>query len=232
MLGAALAYEYRSLDGTSYLASDTRQFQGGLVAKRQYGASMLTASLAGGFAQSDVDRLVISGAVAKGDQDIGFVSAQVGASHAFERGDLYIKPRLDFSVDYISMNGFNEKGAGDLNLEVGGQDDFFYNMQAAVEFGGEIKFDNGVLLRPELIIGVTHYLGNKSPMVSAAFESSPSGVSPFTASIGLDQTYLDIGLGMDIISTDDWIISIDGFSRISDNTRTYGGGLKISIPFS
>ena len=169
VLGGALAYEVRNLDGKTYLDSDGDQFQGGLVAKRQFGPTMLSASLAGGFTNYDVERLVITDEVAKGEQDISFVSTQFSASYTFERGDRYVKPRIDFSVDYISMDGFNEKGAGDLGLKVSSQDDFYYSVQPAVEFGGEVKLDNGVLLRPDLVIGVTRYLGNKSPQVSPVF---------------------------------------------------------------
>ncbi len=231
-LGGALSIEYRSLDEDGgYADADGRQFQGGLVAKRQFGDTLVSGAFSGGFASFDTSRSVFSGATAEGDQNIWLLSGQLRAEHAFEFTDWYVKPRGDLGVDYVSSGGLTESGAGSLDLKVRDSDDVYVYLQPAVEVGMEHVFDSGTVARPWLSVGVTQFLTSKSPTTTASFIGDPTSSGSFTTQSELDRTYLDLEAGLTVLTVHNVNVSAVGVGRLSSNTQSYGGGLKASLLF-
>ncbi len=230
--GRALSYESRKLDLDNDLGdSDGWQLQGGVVAKKRIAATMLSGSLSLGYADFDTHRNIFGGMQAKGDQNLWLAEAQVRAAHTFERGNWYIKPFTDLGFAYLSMDNLNESRAGGESLEVDDQSDTYVYIQPAVELGGEHAFANGTLLRPKLTVGLTRFLTNTDPSVEAAFRSTPSGIGTFKSESELDRTYVDVAVGVDILTTKDWVVSANAVGQFSNNTKTYGGFLKLAILF-
>ena len=231
-VGGALSYESRDLDLDNDLGdSDGWQLQGGVVAKKRIEATVLSGSVSLGYGDFDTHRNVFGGMQAKGDQNVWLASAQVRATHSFEWGNWFIKPITDIGVMYLSMDDLSESRAGDESLEVDDQSDTYVYVQPAVELGGEHAFANGTLLRPKLIVGLTRFLTTTDPSVEAAFRNSPAGIGTFKSESELDRTYVDAAAGLDILTSRDWVVSANAIGQFSTHTTTYGGYLKLSVPF-
>ena len=231
IIGAAGSWESQNLSVEDLGKSNGDLFQGGVVVKKRFGATMLSASLSGGGGSYDFDRTLFTGDISSGTQDLWVISGQISASHTFERANWYAKPRVDVGFDHVTMDAFSEAGAGGASLIIGKSSDTYFNVQPSIEFGGEIALDNGVLIRPNVTVGITQFLGDTDPTVTARFVSSPTNVTSFTTTSQLDNTFLDIGAGVDIFATERMSISLNGFGQFSDNTHNYGGSAKLAIRF-
>lgn len=230
-IGGGFSYEKSNLDNGSVFSSDGEQFLLGVLAKRQVGPALLAASLSGGRGSYDTTRNINFGSTAKGNQDIWNVSAQVRGEYLFQKGNLFVKPRLDLGVDYVDTSDVNETGAGGLNHNVSGESDTYFNVQAAVEVGGEWTLKNETVIRPSLTLGVTQFFGNGSPNAASLFDNSPQGASYFDATAQFDETYWEIGAGLDVISTENLVVNLGTFGSFSEHSQSYGGSLKIEILF-
>jgi len=231
-LGGALGVDFQHLEVEDNLAeSDGVLFQAGMVAKKSFGNTMLAASFSGGYGSYDITRHLFSGHDPESTENLWLIAGQLSAAHSFTIGeDFYIKPRVDFGVTHVVMNGLSESGAGGASLEVERNAETYFDVQPAVEIGGEFTA-GGVLLRPSFTIGITQFLGDASPSVTAAFDSAPLTVDPFTIESELDKTYLDLEAAVDIFAADNLVVSVEGFGQLSHNTSSYGGGLKLAISF-
>lgn len=231
-VGGALSYEDSDLELNDDLGTaDGWQLQGGIVAKKQIDATTIAGALSVGRAEFDMERNVFGGATARGDARLWVASAQMRAAHAFEHGNWYVKPFADLGVDHIAMDEFDEKGPGSVNLHVDDQNDTYVYVQPAVEIGGEVDLGGKTLVRPKLTLGITQFLTDAAPSATARFRDSPSNIGHFDSKSELDRTSFDVGLSADVISGRGWVVSIGGNGRFSDNTESYGGHLRLSIPF-
>jgi hypothetical protein len=232
IVGMGLAYGSlnASSDGGLW-RSDGDQFQLGVVAKRQVGATLFAASVSGGFGDADVRRNAAPGLTADGNQDFRYVSGQLRAVYAFERGDWYVKPRVDLNATYVDTGDVTESGAGAANLVVEGSDDVYWALRPAVEIGGEVDAGSGYLVRPRVAIGITQYLNDPSQTVTARLrDAGPDGGS-FTVENAMDWTAFDVGLGVDILSETGVQVSIGALAQVGENATSYGGGVRLAIPF-
>ncbi len=230
LFGGALSIEYRSLDEDGGFAdADGWQFQGGLVAKRQFGNTMISGAFSGGYASFDANRNVFGGSQTDGDQSLWLISGELRAEHAFDFDTWFVKPRSDIGIDYVSSGSLTESGAGSLNLDIQQDDDVYVYLQPAVEVGMEHVFDSGTVARPWISLGMTAFLTNNSPTATASFVGT-SG-SSFSSVSDLDRTYADLEIGVDVLTAYNVNIQALGAGRLSGNTQTYGGGLKASLLF-
>jgi uncharacterized protein YhjY with autotransporter beta-barrel domain len=229
--GAGFSVETQSqhVDDIAYSEGDF--YQGGLVGKHTIGNTMLSAVLDAGYGSFDITRYIYSGAVAFGDQRLWTLSGQLSASHAFVAGNWYLKPRVDLGFERVALNGFTERGAGGANLTISPSTQTYYNVQPAIEFGGEIRAAGGLLIRPKLSFGLTQYLGDAQPSTTASFADTPDGVAPFTITSEFDKTYFDVEAGVEVLGTDDVTVSAQGFSQLSRNTSAYGASGKLAVRF-
>lgn len=231
-LGGALSYEQRNLDQNQGLGdSNGYQLQLGAVAKKQMGATMLSGSLSFGYADFDVKRNVYGGGQAKADQTLWTSSVQFRAAYLFDRDSWYLKPMVDLGVDYLSSGKLSEEQAAALNLSVKASDDTYVYIQPALELGAESELKNGILLRPNVRVGVTRFLTNSDPSVEMSFTSSSSEIAGFDSASELDRSYLDVNLGLDLLTNKGWVLSVDGSGQFSENLKSYGGSVKLAIPF-
>lgn len=229
--GMGLSYEYWSADADHDLwSSSAQQFQGGLVLKRQIGATLLAASLSGGYADVEVNRNAAPGQQAKGNQDLWFAGSQLRAAHDVEFNDWYLKPRTDLSLAYVYSGSLHESNGGATNLDVDDDRQTFLALQPAIEIGGELDAGDGLLVRPRFSIGLTHFLTDPSPAVSATFSDAPGG-APLKVTSDLDRTTLDLELGVDILSARGINLGLNGFTQIGQDNMQYGGGLRLSLAF-
>ncbi|MGD9509285.1 MAG: autotransporter domain-containing protein, partial [Geminicoccaceae bacterium] len=230
--GLGVAYEHWSADADHGLwRSDADQFAGGLVLKRDFGATLLAASVSGGFADVDVTRNVASGLQAKGDQNTYFAGGQFRVAHAFAFGSWYLKPRNDLSVTWVHSDDVGESGAGAANLDVEDESKTFVALQPALEVGGEVELTHGAVMRPRASIGLTHFLDDPSPTAQASFRDASSAAPGIDVTSDVDRTTLDLELGVDVISAGGVVLGLGGFAQRGSDTTNLGGGLRLSMAF-
>ena len=231
-LGGALSYEGSNLDADdSYASSDGERFRVGIVAKRRFDASELSGSVSVGYGEFDINRNPWPGVNIDGAQTLWLYSAQLRAAHLFERGRWRFTPRIDLGLDYLSMAEFNESGGSDFRIRHAGEDTAYVNLQPAIDIATEIETDDGLLIRPRLSLGITQFIGASAPSVTGRFALAPPDVAPFTTRTELDKTRFDVAASLDIFTRKDTVVRAELFGSFSDTTESYGGGLKIAMPF-
>ncbi len=231
-LGGALSYESSNLNADdSYASSDGERFQGGISAKRRFDATELSGSLAVGYGHFDIDRNPWPGVNIDGTQKLWLYSGQLRAAHLFERGRWSFKPRIDLGVDYLSMGSFTESGNTGFRIRHDGEDNIYTHLQPAIDIATEIETDDGLLIRPKLSLGITQFIGASAPSVTGSFVVAPAEVAPFTASTELDKTRFDVAASVDVFTRKDLVVRAELFGSFSDNSESYGGGLKVELPF-
>jgi outer membrane autotransporter protein len=230
-IGGALGVDFQYLEVEDNLAdSDGLLVLAGLVAKKSFGNTMLAASISGGYGSYDITRHLFSGDDLSSTENLWVIGGQLSAAHTITLGEnFYIRPRADFGITHVTMNGLTEDGGGG-GLDVDSSSETYFDVQPSVEFGGEFSA-GGVLVRPSFSIGVTQFLGDAAPSVTAAFDSAPLSVEPFTIESELDKTYLDLRAGVDVFAADNMVVSVEGFGQLSRHTSSYGGGLKLAFSF-
>jgi outer membrane autotransporter protein len=229
-VGGALGVDFQHLEVEDNLAdSDGVLVQAGVVAKKSFGNTMLAASFSGGYGSYDITRHLFSGDDAESTEKLWVFAGQLSAAHTITLGEnFYLRPRADFGITHIRMNGLDEDGGAGLEVEDSAET--YFDVQPSIEFGGEFTAGS-VLLRPSISIGVTQFLGDAAPSVTASFNSAPFSVEPFTIESELDKTYLDLRAGVDVFAADNLVVSVEGFGQLSQHTSSYGGGLKLAISF-
>ncbi|MBW8640827.1 autotransporter outer membrane beta-barrel domain-containing protein, partial [Hoeflea sp. WL0058] len=230
-IGAGFSIGTQSLSVDDIADSDGNFYQGGVVAKHTMGNTLLSASLTGGYGDFDITRYLYSSDFAQGNETLWTFSGQISASHAFVRGDWYLKPRVDIGFDHVNMNGFTESGAGGASLTIDDNAQTYYSIQPSIEIGGEIAAANGVLFRPSVSVGLTQFLGDASPSTTASFADTPAGIAPFTIGSEFDTTYFDVTAGLEVLATERLSLSAEGFGQFSDSITSYGGSAKLAIRF-
>ncbi len=231
-LGGGLSYETSNLNISSANAtSDGQQFQGGITVKKLIGALELAGAAAIGYGTFDVTRAPVIGDTVTGTQKIKQASSQLRASHLFNMGSWYISPQAGAAVDYVYLDKYTESGSSSYALDSDATGDIYYSLQPAIDIGAEFKSDDGVLVRPKLSLGITHFLGDTSSEVTSRFVSAPSDVSDFTSVSTVDRTHFEIAAGVDVFANTDWTIRAEVTSSFSENTRSVGGQLKFALDF-
>lgn len=129
------------------------------------------------------------------------------------------------------MDGFSESGSSNFRISIEGEDNTYVYVQPAIDIATEIETGDGMLIRPKLTLGITQFLGNSAPSVTGRLVSAPRDVAPFTASTELDKTRFDVAAAVDIFTRSDLIVRAEVFGSFSDNSKSYGGGLNVAMPF-
>ena len=65
----------------------------------------------------------------------------------------------------------------------------------------------------------------------AVAEGAPAGVAPFRITGELDETYLDVALGVDLVRGQDFGVKFEYAGQLSDNTDQHGVQLKFARRF-
>jgi hypothetical protein len=233
-VGFGLSYENSDLDVRGLSETEGDQLQGGLILKGRYGGTILSAAISGGFGWYDSVRFVnlpTPGNIARSDQGIGFVSTHLRLAQVFEQSNWYLLPMVDAGVTYVNIGGFDEVGAGVLNLLVAGHSETYFNLQPALEIGAEFSLDDGTLIRPFIKGGINQFLGDPTPEVTAVFQGAPAGVAPFTVAGDIDTTFGEVTVGLDFMDVSGAVLRLNYEGRYSSNTEQHGGSLKVLVPF-
>jgi hypothetical protein len=90
---------------------------------------------------------------------------------------------------------------------------------------------DGYLVRPRVAVGVTHFLQDPSPSVSARFQDAPPGSPSFQVTSDVDRTTLDLEVGLDVLAAGGVVLGLGGFAQVGESTSHVGGGARLAVPF-
>ncbi|MEQ1600752.1 MAG: hypothetical protein HOP04_03115 [Methylophilaceae bacterium] len=233
--GFGLSYEHSTLNLDRFASTSGDQGQVGAILKKEFGATILATDLSAGYAAYHTVRNVGSPAptiAANSRQDVEFMAWHLRLAHAYEqKANWYIKPMLDLGVSHSWFPGFQENGAGGINLNVMSHNEISVNLTPALEIGGEASLSNGVLIRTYAKLGITQLLSGTSAGVTASFQGAPVDVAPFTIHGELDKTYANIEIGVNTMSLKGAIMRASYNGKFSDHMTSNAAMLKLSIPF-
>jgi outer membrane autotransporter protein len=232
-VGGALSYETGSIDSEDLASTDLDRFQAGLVVKQQRGNWLGAMGLSIGFGQYDAERyldLPEPGAVATSRQDMHFLALRGRLSYTVERDAWYFKPMLDANVTWADFDGFQESGAGGANLLVAARNETYTSVNPALEIGLEVQADETGFARLYGRLGVLHYLSG-TPEITATLEGAPAGVLPFVTRGELDETYLDLAVGLDLVRGPQFGLKFEYSGQLSGDTDQHGVQLKFARRF-
>ncbi|MGB5835217.1 MAG: autotransporter outer membrane beta-barrel domain-containing protein, partial [Thiohalocapsa sp.] len=231
-LGGGFAYQSSDLNVDQAASeSDGDQVYGGLSLKRATGQLELGGALMAGYGSFDTTRNPFIGESVKSSQDSWALSGRLRAVYLYERGDTYIKPRIDFGIDHIGVGDFSEKGDSPVRLDVDSTSETYFTITPAIEAGGDYALSNGVIVRPRATLGITQFLGDPSASATARFAENGSTRASFTTETDIDSTRVNIAAGVDVFAQAGWVVRAEAFASLSDNTDAYGASLKVEIPF-
>jgi hypothetical protein len=194
----ATGYEAGRTQAGNFVVTQADRYDFGAALKHQIGSWLFAAALDGGYASLDTTRTInIAGSdIAKSRSSVWRLDARLRAAYLVEFGSAYLKPTMDVDLIYTAMPGFNETGAGALNLNVSSMRNVMFAATPMLELGQTLVWPNGQAFRPFVQAGAT-FLSNGSRTINATFEGAPAGVAPFATVTSFPQTLGKLSTGYD-----------------------------------
>jgi uncharacterized protein with beta-barrel porin domain len=205
-------------------------FRGGAALKYIRDNWLVAGSVSGGLARYDVTRYGIPTAgTATADADSGTLDLRLRLAHAFGTPAFYVKPLVDLDAVSLWRGAINERGAGALNLQVQGRNDWLASAAPAVEIGTQWQ-QGGSTWRPYMRAGV-RFLSKDGFSATASFQCSPAGLAPFTVTSLLDQTLAEVSAGFDVWQGSNFSLRLSYDGRFGRHTTSNGGALEWRAAF-
>jgi hypothetical protein len=231
-LGFAGSYEHTDITTSNAASSEGDRGEGGVVLKDRWGNTSVAVAAFGGYGSFDTERFIGLDGVgtAEGDQGIAFGGMHARVSHLLDLGGWYLKPMVDVDAIYLAYGGFREHGGGAASLAVQGNGDWVLSARPAIEIGSEYKANDGSFVRPYLRIGGLFFDNNNFAMTST-FMSAPDGISPFSVTSRFDQSYFNVGAGIDLLTQSGVDVKLNYEGLFSGRSDANSGGLKVGVKF-
>ena len=201
------------------------------VLKAQIGDTVIAGALLAGVSIDNVSRIVTVGPTEylEGQQILNYVAGHARVSHAFETGDFYFKPIIDVGVTQVAYSDYHETG-GPAALEIEGSTHTYVTVAPALELGGEIKIQEGTVIRPFARAGLASIVAGDTPELTATLEGAPDAIEGFTIAESIDDLLYDVSLGFDIVSDTGLNMRLNGEAKFGESITSYGAQLKIAAP--
>lgn len=232
LVGAGLGYSWNDIDSGD-ASADLDAIQAGLYAGYRLGRFSLAAAGSYSWTETDTRRPIFftdgGGVTAKGDTDGYVLTGSLGAAYDViaEEGGLRVTPFAGVDVAHVHQDGFNEKGAGILNLSVDDESDTQVWSTLGVALGFEHRGE-GMTIRPELSLAWEHRFGGdaqvESSIPAAAANFETEGVSQ-----DHDRAVLGAGLGIDFGGNVSAILRYDG--AFGAHSTAHRGTAGVTIRF-
>lgn len=233
VLGGSLAYQttkLRSDNGKTRGSGDTGYV--GLVLKREMGPWTVSTALAGSYGSHDVSRRVTIPAVegtVSSRPDVYGASARLRVARNFDYGTHYLKPYVDLSAHYTRMPGYTES-AGIASLKVDSSDQFVAGLTPALEVGGRMALENGMMLRPYAYAGVSLYTNTDWEM-KARLAKAPPAAGTFTTELPGDTVVGRVGAGLHLMKAGGVELRLQYDGEFASKGNSHAGSLRLNVPF-
>ena len=230
--GGAIGYDrLRNQGDAGFWSGDANLFHAGAFARRHFAEFALTAAAIGGFSKPKMDRYPTPTTRAHGDQDLTWFGGTLRAERPFAVAHGTLRPMLDLNVLRVKSDGFTESG-GLTALQVSSEHETNWSVRPALEWSMDLKRSDASVLRPRVVVGVTRYLNDPSPALSASFLGVGAGAAaPMQVSSEVSKTYADVLLGVDIHAQGRLTVGANLFGQFSRRSHQIGGGLEVKMAF-
>ncbi|HET6387800.1 autotransporter outer membrane beta-barrel domain-containing protein, partial [Hyphomicrobium sp.] len=232
-LGFAASYESTDASTNNAASSEGERVQGAALLKTHWGQTTFAGAAFGGHGWFDTTRRIgLAGiATAEGDHEIAFGGVHARFAHVLSSGSSwYLRPMIDLNATYLDFGGFTETAGGAAALSVSDNSDWVLSASPAIEIGAEWRRADGLLVRPFARVGVT-FFDDATFALTSSFVGAPESVAPFTVRSEFDQTYLDIGAGLDVLGLGGIDIKLNYDGRFSDKSESHAAGIKAGVRF-
>ncbi|WP_342596464.1 ESPR-type extended signal peptide-containing protein [Salinicola lusitanus] len=213
-----------SADGTSGYA--------GVSLTRDIGNLALSAGLTGSYGEYDTERHIripAFDATAEGTTDITTVGARLRAAYTASLGAAYLKPKLDLDLVHVRASGYDENGAGILDLEVEESSQTALITTPALEFGAGLSVGNAWTLSGFGEAGVS--FSSADEWESRADFKGAESASRFSSTVSMPDTLAKYGAGVSLASDSGFEARLEYRGANGDGYRSDGGFLKLSKTF-
>ena len=233
-LGVAASHSTYETDFSGNVAAQINgsSNQAGIAIKKIFGPTKVSFGFVGGQGEFTSKRHNVFpfGNTATSAQSASFFGSQLRISHDLGGANWYLRPMLDFGWSQVNHQGFQEQGAGAMNLVVLGGSKNYFTLSPALEMGGEIK-SGSLLIRPRASVGYTRYLSDPASSVAARLEGAPSNVPAFTVSGLDDRDYLSVAADVSFLFKNNLAVKLGYWGQYSRNTSSNGAYLNLSFSF-
>jgi len=233
LAGGAVSYQQSDIETGNRASSEGNRLQATLTAKRDIGATRISAAAFAGFGSFDTDRPVSvpsPGVVAHGEQDIVTSGAHLRVSHTFAYADWYLRPLVDLNATYLSFGDLTETDGGAANLDVEGESEWFLSAAPALEFGGGIVLENGAFIRPFLRAGMT-WMSEDTISMTSRFAATPESIAPFIVTSEFDHVFADLSAGVEMAGVDGSSLKLNYDGKFGEDFAEHSGALKLGLRF-
>jgi uncharacterized protein YhjY with autotransporter beta-barrel domain len=217
--GLAFGVENTDFELVEYADRDGTQYQLGGIVKGRYGQNAIDLSLSMGRGDYDTRRYTefsYDGEHTRAQRDISYAAIHAAYGYTVERDNWYVRPGVDLGWTDISGDGFAETDAGPTALIVEDTDDAFLTSRFDLRIGGEIAADNQVLYRPFMRAAFTHIHSGTTNEISAKLAGAPAEVPYFTQVTEVDDNYMSLSAGIDILTREQWVLSFAYDRQMAD----------------
>jgi outer membrane autotransporter protein len=170
------------------------------------------------------------GRTAKADYQGWQVGARAEAGYSMDYKGVKFVPSFGMTMTHLYINNYEEAGAGGVSLVVDAQEYDFASARAGLEVSWKsAEDDNGWVFAPRGKLGFNRSLYADKADVSARFAG---GGTMFDAQ-GLrpEQNSVDIGLGVDLMSSKGLTVSLDGDVLLKEGYQSKTGMIKARFDF-
>ncbi|WP_162497426.1 autotransporter outer membrane beta-barrel domain-containing protein [Roseovarius dicentrarchi] len=199
---------------------------------RSFDRLEISGALMASYGDYDLTRLTaIPGfqRAATGDTDVLTYGARVRAAYTFGSDAGYVRPAFDLAVIHTDVSGYTETGAGLFDLTVGSQAQTSFAATPSIEFGGNMKLQNGWNLDGYANVGVS-FLSDDDWTVSAGFAGAP-GAGRFSSSVPIPDRVGNIGLGVILSDTAGFQAQVEYGGSFGKDFNSHSLSLELSKKF-
>ena len=149
------------------------------------------------------------------DAELGYkIHLNKEGSNAIHK--VYLRPFIGATGGYINNEGYEEKGAGDLNLKVEGYDSFTADARAGLGLNGKVKRFGWYIKG-----GVRHKLTEDYNEIEMSLLSFSDDTKMKIRSAETSKLAILGGLGADYELSDAWTIFANGLGNFADKSTNY-----------
>lgn len=229
-VGGGIAYEDAS-SNSAIARSDAQRVHLGGIVKYNPGPWLIALALNGGFGNSDNKRFATFGGftgTATSSNDTDYISGRLTTAYLMPLGSFYLKPQMDIAQTYINRGGYSESATGGIGLTVASSSLSVWSYAPSIELGMQTRIANNNIVRPYAKIGGTWQ--DKGSVSTTASFTGVAG-STFTMTSSMDRAFLNLGGGLDVISTDGSVLRLQLDGQYGENTTSTTGSAKFSVKF-
>ncbi|WP_319520509.1 autotransporter outer membrane beta-barrel domain-containing protein [uncultured Martelella sp.] len=233
-LGSGMTFEndrFRNDAGTEKL--EQQSLTGAVSLKKEVGPWLFGIVGGAGYNWGDSTRFInldTLNATAKGSPDSAMYFARARASYEFALSDeYYMRPRVDFDVVNMQQYGYDETGAGALNLKVDGNSDTVFGVTPGIEFGARLPFLED---RPARLYGdvSVSFLSNDEWETTARL-AGISSMDSFSTFTPIADTVGHVTLGLDLAKRQGTQFRIQYEGSFADAYQSHVGSLRFGYRF-